>query len=68
MAKKITVSLPDELLQEIHGQLDYGDNRSEWIREAVVRRLIEEGVLDEGAIDEFELGNADLRTAAPTAN
>lgn len=32
---RIAISLPDELAERIHDRLDYGDNRSEWIREAI---------------------------------
>ena len=46
--KDVTVSLPAEWVDKIDGQLDYGDSRSAWIREAVEQRLAEEEMLDVG--------------------
>ena len=37
--KDITVPMPKELRDEIDKQLEYGDSRSEWIREAIRQRL-----------------------------
>lgn len=34
-----TVPMDDELLEEIDSQLDYGDSRAAWIREACEQRL-----------------------------
>jgi predicted DNA-binding protein len=34
-----SVRIPDELNQEIEDQLDYGDTKDEWIREAIEQRL-----------------------------
>lgn len=34
-----TVPMDDELLARIDGQLDYGDSRAAWIREACEQRL-----------------------------
>lgn len=34
-----TVPMPDDLITEIDGRLDYGDSRAEWIREACRQRL-----------------------------
>jgi Arc/MetJ-type ribon-helix-helix transcriptional regulator len=39
MTERITISVPDEMAAEIHDQLDYGDNRSEWIRDAIEEKL-----------------------------
>lgn len=39
MTERITISVPDDLAEEINDQLSYGDNRSEWIREAIEQRL-----------------------------
>lgn len=39
MTARITISLPDETAEEVNGRLDYGDNRSEWVREAIEMRL-----------------------------
>lgn len=36
---RITISLPDDMEQRINEQLDYGDNRSEWIRDAIAEKL-----------------------------
>lgn len=43
MSERITITMSEELAEEINGQLDYGDNRSEWIREAIKMRLQQEG-------------------------
>jgi len=38
----ISVSMPPELLEDLDEQLEYEDNRSEYIRDAVrIRKLIE---------------------------
>jgi len=34
-----TVPMPDDLLERIDSQLDYGDSRAEWIRQACRERL-----------------------------
>lgn len=39
MTERITISVPDELAEQINQQLSYGDNRSEWIRAAIEQRL-----------------------------
>lgn len=39
MVEKISVSLPDDTADRLHEQLDYGDNRSEWIATAIEERL-----------------------------
>lgn len=38
----VTVFLNADLVDAIEGQLEYGDSRSEWIREAVRQRLANE--------------------------
>lgn len=43
--KDVTVSLPQEWVEHIDANLNYGDSRSAWIREAVRQRLDDEGVL-----------------------
>lgn len=40
----VTVPMPAELDDQIKSQLDYGDSRAEWIREAIRQRLEREGV------------------------
>jgi Arc/MetJ-type ribon-helix-helix transcriptional regulator len=37
--QRITISVEDSQLEAIHRQLDYGDNRSEWIRDAIQGKL-----------------------------
>lgn len=44
MASVISVSLPEDLLQRLNKQLEYGDSRSEWIADAIERKLEAEGV------------------------
>jgi len=39
MTARITISMPDDLEARINSQLDYGDNRSELIRELIERGL-----------------------------
>jgi len=39
MTERITISVPDEMAEQINARLSYGDNRSEWIREAIEQRL-----------------------------
>jgi metal-responsive CopG/Arc/MetJ family transcriptional regulator len=46
MSKRITVSLPDDVHDRLNDRLDYGDNRSEWVAEAIVEKLDREA--DEG--------------------
>jgi metal-responsive CopG/Arc/MetJ family transcriptional regulator len=53
--ERTSFSLAGEELDEINAQLEYGDNRSAWIRDAVRLKLalLEEiGDLDEGMTDE----------------
>lgn len=38
-SEQITVSMPEDMVNEIDGRLEYGDSRAEWIREAVRERL-----------------------------
>jgi len=51
--RDVTVSLPADWVDEIDDQLEYGDSRSAWIREAVRLRLAEDGCLPDS--DEEEL-------------
>lgn len=37
--KDVTVPMPAELVEEIDQQLEYGDSRAGWIREAIKQRL-----------------------------
>lgn len=55
MTARITISMPDDLEDRINAQLEYGDNRSELIRD-----LIERGLDDIEGADTSE-------TQAPTA-
>lgn len=38
-SEDVTVTMPEDLVDEIEDQLDYGDSRSEWIRQAIKERL-----------------------------
>jgi len=38
----VSFRLDDETVEEIESQLEYGDAKSEWIREAIRRRLADE--------------------------
>lgn len=42
-----TVSMPDELEEQIEMQLSYGDSKSEWIRHAIQLRMHVDPILDE---------------------
>jgi Arc/MetJ-type ribon-helix-helix transcriptional regulator len=37
--KDITVPIPGELNDQIESELEYGDHKSEWVREAIRQRL-----------------------------
>lgn len=39
MTEKFGISIPDELDRSIKERLEYGDDRSEWIREAIELRI-----------------------------
>lgn len=36
---RITISVPEDVADEVDSQLEYGDSRSEWIQEAIEQRL-----------------------------
>lgn len=44
---RTTLSLPDEMEQEIESELSYGDSKSEWIRHAIRLRQQVDPQLDE---------------------
>ncbi|MDQ2053203.1 ribbon-helix-helix domain-containing protein [Halobellus sp. H-GB7] len=46
MKKTISISLSEELVDEVDDRLEYGDSRSEWIEEAVVEKLERESTGD----------------------
>jgi Arc/MetJ-type ribon-helix-helix transcriptional regulator len=52
MTERITISVPDELADQINARLSYGDNRSEWIREAIEQRLGDRGAHNEPDTDD----------------
>lgn len=54
MSERITISLPEELAERLNDKLDYGDNRSAWIAQAIEERLDREA---------DEEGNADPTAA-----
>lgn len=37
--KDVTVPIPEEMNSAIEGQLEYGDSKAGWIREAIRQRL-----------------------------
>ena len=47
-----TVSFPGDLLEQIDGQLDYGDSRAAWIRQACRERLEREDAGLDGVTSE----------------
>jgi metal-responsive CopG/Arc/MetJ family transcriptional regulator len=52
--KDVTVPMPKEMADEIDGELEYGDSRAGWIRDAIRQRLERE---------QNAKGNADAATA-----
>jgi metal-responsive CopG/Arc/MetJ family transcriptional regulator len=56
MVDRVTISLSEDLVEEINGKLEYGDSRSAWIREAIEERL------------ERERGEENTETTAQTAD
>ncbi len=44
---RTSLSLPDELNQEIENELSYGDSKSQWIRHAIRMRQQVDPILDE---------------------
>lgn len=52
--KDVTVPMPGDMADQIDEQLDYGDSRAGWIREAVRQRLEREA----------EEGNPKMRATA----
>lgn len=46
-----TISMSDDLLEQIHDQLDYNDSRAAWIREACRQRLAREKGIDPEEVD-----------------
>lgn len=53
MVERVTISMDEELYEEITGELEYGDSMSEWMREAVEIRLCAE---DEQGNPKGEMG------------
>ena len=39
MAERVTFSLPEDLVERLNAQFDYGDNRSAWVAEAIEEKL-----------------------------
>jgi metal-responsive CopG/Arc/MetJ family transcriptional regulator len=56
MVTKLSISLDYELAERLHDQLDYGDNRSEWIADAIEQKL--------DRLEEGEEGNAETLMTA----
>jgi len=44
---RTTLSLPDELNEEIENDLSYGDSKSQWVRHAIKMRQHVDPMLDE---------------------
>jgi len=44
---RTSLSLPDEMNEAIENELSYGDNKSEWIRQAIQMRQHVDPILDE---------------------
>jgi len=64
MTRRMTISMPDELAERINGQLGYGDNRSELVRELLREALDErEDSVDEHDSQEDTTLPAELATA-----
>jgi metal-responsive CopG/Arc/MetJ family transcriptional regulator len=39
MKKTISVSVSEDLVEDLNEWLDYGDSRSEWVEEAIAEKL-----------------------------
>ncbi len=57
MAERISVSLPEDLVEELNDELEYGDSRSAWIADAIRMKLDAEA--DEGNSRTPETATAD---------
>jgi Arc/MetJ-type ribon-helix-helix transcriptional regulator len=66
MTERITFSMPEQMAADINAQLSYGDNRSEWIRDAIREKLDREGGRDDHPENAREDENQPRRTAAET--
>lgn len=53
--KEVTISIPEEYDDAIKDELEYGDSRAGWIREAIRMRFDAEGVSVD--VDGDESGN-----------
>jgi len=67
MTERITFSMPEEMAEDINAQLSYGDNRSEWIRDAIREKLDRERERDHHREDAHEDEN-EPRPTAPETN
>ena len=45
----VTIRLPEDLNEEIEGRLDYGDNKSEWFRQAAREKLDRDAETGDGS-------------------
>jgi len=68
MTERITFSCPDELAARINEQLDYGDNRSELLRELIRRGLDDMESADEHAGHDRERVREPEPEPAPAAD
>jgi len=66
MTERITFSMPEQMAEDINAQLSYGDNRSEWIRDAIREKLDREGERDHHREDAHNDENQPRPTAAET--
>jgi len=66
MTERITFSMPEQMAEDINAQLSYGDNRSEWIRDAIREKLDREGGRDQQREDAREDEDEPRPTAAET--
>lgn len=57
----VTVPMPGAWVDAIDEQLEYGDARAAWIRDAVKQRFEREGI----DLEEWEQGNKQPMTTAP---
>ena len=77
--KRWTISVPADMAAEVMAELDWGDSRSEWVRDAIAMKLASDGVPAEpgaddtlpdalaAAIDAYEPGADVSRQTARTA-
>jgi len=61
MTERLTISVPDDMAAEINQNLSYGDNRSEWIRDAIAEKLERKPVESQPTSEARETGSKEIQ-------